>query len=84
MSATKELAADLARLALGAMRGGPILAASPQRSEAILAEAFAKLIDAAFEVAAKVRAEEREACAKIAEMYGARDVASAIREQGES
>ena len=79
MSATKELAADLVRVALGAMRGGPM----PQRSEAILAEAFGKMIDAAIDAANEVRAEEREACAKLAERYGAWNIASAIRKQGE-
>ncbi len=83
MSATKAMADELARVALAAMRGGPLLAVSPQRSEEILSAAFAQLIDASREAVAEVRTEERACCEQLAKAWGATDVAKAIGARGE-
>lgn len=66
MSAVEEMAAELARKAIEAMRGGPLLAVSPQRSEAILAAAFAQVIRASQESVSEARVAERVACSEIA------------------
>jgi hypothetical protein len=85
------MAAELARKAIMAMRGGPVLALSPERSEAILAAAFAQVIKASQEAVSEVRAQEREACAKIADdaalaptLGDARMICAAIRARGAS
>ncbi len=91
MSAAKAMADELARVALAAMRGGPLLAVSPQRSEEILSAAFAQLIDASREAVAEVRAETFEVCAAICDEVangrgerGAGTAAAKIRERGAS
>lgn len=49
----------LAAAVLGAMRGGDLLAVSPERSERILAEAFDKLFDEVERLQAALKAEGR-------------------------
>ncbi len=61
---------DLARVALDKMRGGPLLAVSPERSEAILAAAFEQLIATAIAATREAVAEEHAACLAIAHEYG--------------
>jgi hypothetical protein len=83
------MARDLARVAIDKMRGGPLLAVSPERSEAILAAAFEQLIATAIDATKEAVAAEREACAKLADkgignnnMCIAEAIALAIRTRG--
>jgi hypothetical protein len=79
------MARDLARVAIDKMRGGPLLAVSPERSEAILAAAFEQLIATAIDAARQARDEEKEACALLCDAtrspIGSR-LAATIRARG--
>jgi predicted phage tail protein len=80
VSAPQEAAQELAKMALDKMRGGSVLAVSPQRSEAILAGMFETVLTAGI-VAVSL---EREACAACTDVDGisAREAGERIRARG--